>query len=103
VSGIPTIRMNPGRLTVRDFRAPLEGPLNVQLEESVWGMLEAHAAAPHARAHTNDAIYGLNTGFGKLARTRIAPDKLAALQPNLVLSHSAAASRTSRCPRSIHP
>ena len=34
-------------------------------------------------------VYGINTGFGKLAQTRIADDQLAQLQKNLVLSHSA--------------
>jgi histidine ammonia-lyase len=34
-------------------------------------------------------VYGINTGFGKLAQTRIAHDDLAQLQANLVLSHSA--------------
>jgi histidine ammonia-lyase len=33
-------------------------------------------------------VYGINTGFGKLAQSRIAHDKLADLQRNLVLSHS---------------
>jgi histidine ammonia-lyase len=35
------------------------------------------------------AVYGINTGFGKLAQTRIADADLAQLQTNLVLSHSA--------------
>ncbi len=37
----------------------------------------------------HEAVYGINTGFGKLAQTRIADDQLAQLQKNLVLSHSA--------------
>lgn len=36
-----------------------------------------------------DAIYGVNTGFGKLASVRIADGDLATLQRNIVLSHSA--------------
>lgn len=36
-----------------------------------------------------DAIYGVNTGFGKLASVRIADSDLATLQRNIVLSHSA--------------
>ncbi len=35
------------------------------------------------------AIYGVNTGFGRLAQTRIPPDELKRLQRNLVLSHAA--------------
>ena len=36
----------------------------------------------------DEAVYGLNTGFGQLANVRIAPDKIAELQRNLVLSHA---------------
>jgi histidine ammonia-lyase len=40
-------------------------------------------------ARGNDAVYGLNTGFGKLANVRIAADRLAELQVNIVRSHQA--------------
>ena len=41
------------------------------------------------RSRDNDeVVYGINTGFGKLASTRIAANHLAELQRNLVLSHS---------------
>lgn len=45
-------------------------------------VVEAHAAS-------SSAHYGINTGFGSLARTRIAPDGLRAVQHNLVRSHAA--------------
>ena len=34
------------------------------------------------------AVYGVNTGFGELASTRISPQRLAVVQRNLVLSHA---------------
>ncbi|MFU8878163.1 MAG: histidine ammonia-lyase, partial [Wenzhouxiangellaceae bacterium] len=37
---------------------------------------------------TDVPIYGINTGFGALASQRIAPDRLAELQRNLLLSHA---------------
>jgi histidine ammonia-lyase len=37
---------------------------------------------------TGESVYGVNTGFGKLADVRIAADKLAQLQTNLVRSHA---------------
>ncbi len=40
------------------------------------------------RAAATEALYGINTGFGKLARVRIAPADLAELQQNLILSHA---------------
>ena len=36
-----------------------------------------------------ETVYGVNTGFGLLANTRIPDDRLAELQTNLILSHSA--------------
>jgi len=35
-----------------------------------------------------ETVYGVNTGFGKLSEVRVAPDKLAELQINLVRSHA---------------
>src|SRR5689334_23577767 len=36
-----------------------------------------------------ETVYGVNTGFGLLANTRIPGERLAELQTNLILSHSA--------------
>ena len=38
---------------------------------------------------SGQTIYGINTGFGKLANVRVAPDQLDQLQANLIRSHSA--------------
>ncbi|MBL9046410.1 MAG: histidine ammonia-lyase [Tabrizicola sp.] len=47
-------------------------------------------AAGHIAAAANGtaAVYGVNTGFGKLASVKIAPQDTAKLQENLILSHS---------------
>ena len=47
------------------------------------------AATVSAILATGEAVYGINTGFGKLASVRIAADDLATLQRNIVLSHAA--------------
>ena len=52
----------------------------------------ASSSSRHAPA------YGINTGFGKLAQTRIADDQLTQLQTNLVLSHSAGRRRADGAP-----
>ena len=85
----PKVAVMPGRLSIREFRAALDGPLDVELDEAVWTTLRTNSESLRARAGTGEPVYGLNTGFGKLAKTRIPPDKLSALQRNLVLSHSA--------------
>src|SRR4051812_12370613 len=50
----------------------------------------ANAAASVERiVASGETVYGVNTGFGLLANTRIPDDRLAELQNNLILSHSA--------------
>ncbi|WP_431272723.1 histidine ammonia-lyase [Dankookia sp. P2] len=51
--------------------------------------VEASAAALAVRMASGEALYGVNTGFGKLASTRIPEAQLAQLQLNLVRSHAA--------------
>ncbi len=41
------------------------------------------------KAHGDEPVYGVNTGFGSFAEVKIAPDALEALQRNLVRSHAA--------------
>src|SRR3954465_7401089 len=47
------------------------------------------AAAVERIVAGGDTVYGVNTGFGLLANTRIPQERLAELQTNLILSHSA--------------
>src|SRR5438128_1661236 len=55
---------------------------------------ETRARVARARADVEtagargDTVYGVNTGFGKLAHIRIPPDQLRALQLNLIRSHA---------------
>ncbi len=49
--------------------------------------VEASATTVAQAAQGNEPIYGVNTGFGKLATIRIAPEDAATLQRNLILSH----------------
>ena len=49
----------------------------------------ASAAAVDRIVAGGETVYGVNTGFGLLANTRIPDDRLAELQTNLILSHSA--------------
>jgi histidine ammonia-lyase len=58
------------------------------LDDAAWSRVAAGAEAVAAVVRAGDAVYGVNTGFGRLAQTRIADDQLQRLQQNLVLSHS---------------
>jgi histidine ammonia-lyase len=83
-----TITLTPGRATLADWRSVLDGAA-VRLHPAAAPAVEAGARAVEAIVARGQPAYGINTGFGKLASVRIASDDLAALQRNIVLSHSA--------------
>jgi histidine ammonia-lyase len=59
------------------------------LDPSCRDAVEAGAAAVEAILAKGEPIYGINTGFGKLASLRIGASDLATLQRNIVVSHAA--------------
>ncbi|TDH61445.1 histidine ammonia-lyase [Dankookia rubra] len=78
----------PGSAGLSALRAVMEGAPLALPED--WRLpVEASAGALHARMAQGEALYGVNTGFGKLASTRIPDAQLAQLQLNLVRSHAA--------------
>lgn len=77
----------PGKLRLDLLEAWSRG-VALELEPAFRPGVEA-AAALVARAAAGEApVYGVNTGFGKLARVRIPPADVAELQRRLVLSHA---------------
>jgi len=83
-----TLILTPGQVDLAMLRRIQAGGVQLSLDPSVRdGMLRAEAAVRHI-VENDQVVYGINTGFGKLASTRIGNDHLAELQRNLVLSHS---------------
>lgn len=80
------MQLQPGHLTLAQLRVIADGTETLTLTD--WSALDASAALVAAAAAGDAPVYGVNTGFGKLASTRIAKDQLAALQLNLIRSHS---------------
>ena len=70
-----------------DVLARVLAGATVELDVSFWPRVEAAAEIVAKAARTDVPAYGINTGFGKLASTRIAPDQTTLLQRNLILSH----------------
>jgi histidine ammonia-lyase len=60
----------------------------VSLDAADYARVDASAQTVSQALASGAALYGINTGFGKLASTRIGADKLEQLQRNLVLSHA---------------
>ena len=83
-----TFDLRPGSLTLADLRRLHQGGLTVHLDEASLADIDASAAVVAAAADQDGAVYGVNTGFGKLANQRIDHDDLAALQLNLLRSHA---------------
>ena len=82
------ILLRPGATTLKDWRAVYRGA-GVELHGSAAPAIEAGAVAVAEILRRDEAVYGINTGFGKLASVRIGALDLAQLQRNIVLSHAA--------------
>src|SRR6186713_2477175 len=82
------LELDPGALTLEQLRSIHGGGLVLRVAPAARERIRASAAVVQ-RAATGDApVYGVNTGFGKLAGTRIDAADLAQLQLNLIRSHS---------------
>lgn len=82
------LTLTPGTVTLADWRRIYEGA-RARLDTACHAAIERSAAAVHAILAKGEPVYGINTGFGKLAMVRIASEDLARLQRNIVLSHAA--------------
>jgi histidine ammonia-lyase len=82
------LTLTPRTATLALWRAVTDGAA-LKIDDGAWLAIERGHAALMRAAHGNDAIYGVNTGFGKLASVRIPTEKLATLQVNIVHSHCA--------------
>ena len=81
-------KLTPGRLDLEVLAGWLASPpLRLALDTDARARIDAAAALVAQAAAGEAPVYGVNTGFGKLARVRIAPADIAELQRRLVLSH----------------
>jgi histidine ammonia-lyase len=81
--------LTPGALSLADLRRFAFSAPQVALAGGVRDCLARAARSVDRIVADGKPVYGVNTGFGKLARTRIADANLRDLQRNLVLSHAA--------------
>lgn len=81
------LNLVPGQTTLAQLARIYREELAVTLDRSAKPGIEAAAAAIRAAAAGDVPVYGVNTGFGKLASLRIATADTATLQRNLILSH----------------
>ncbi|MEO1557209.1 MAG: histidine ammonia-lyase [Pseudomonadota bacterium] len=79
--------LTPGETTLAQLHAIWLGQGPVTLDPSSHERIKSAAKAVEHAAAGDQAVYGINTGFGKLANVKIAPEDVARLQRNLILSH----------------
>ncbi len=84
-----TLTVMPGEATLAQLARIHFEACPVQLHRGARAAVDASAAVIAAAADGDRPVYGVNTGFGKLASLRIAPADTATLQRNLILSHCA--------------
>jgi histidine ammonia-lyase len=94
---MPAIVLIPGRVTLPQWRAIYRGEA-LSLDPGSAPCIAESAAAVARILARGEPVYGINTGFGKLASVRIGNDDLAALQRNIVLSHAAGTGASSPVP-----
>src|SRR4249920_981107 len=76
-------------LTLGDIVAIADDDEAVGVAPEARARVDAARAVVERKADGDEAVYGINTGFGSFADVRIPHDALAALQLNLLRSHAA--------------
>ncbi len=82
------MKLNPESIDLNSLRRLWQGE-DALLDDASMGRIAGSAAAVERIVAGGETVYGVNTGFGLLANTRIPDNRLAELQTNLILSHSA--------------
>jgi histidine ammonia-lyase len=83
------LKIEAGALSLSALRRIHEQPTVLKLSPQDRSRIALAGALVDKIVATGDAAYGINTGFGLLAHTRIPNDQLELLQRNLLLSHAA--------------
>jgi histidine ammonia-lyase len=82
------IAIDGERLTLEDlYRIVFDGD-QTKIPSAARERMDASRAVIERLVEANSAVYGVNTGFGKMASTRISRDEIRQLQLNLVRSHA---------------
>ena len=83
------IIIKPGLLTFAELRTISREPVTIELTKDAKNNLKFCSDIVQRAVSENRTIYGINTGFGLLANTKIDEKDLNLLQHSIVLSHAA--------------
>ena len=81
--------LTPGQLALEDLSVLLDENTTLKLNKDCFDAIYASEKTVANIILNNKTVYGINTGFGSLANTRIDSDNLQILQRSIVLSHAA--------------
>ena len=84
-----SLEFRAGQLDLPTLRRIYEKPVALRLSAQDRSRIAVSASLVDKIIAKGDAAYGINTGFGLLAQTRIPAEQLELLQRNLLLSHAA--------------
>lgn len=82
-----TLTLTTGNVTLAQLEQVFRGERPVKLNRDCKVAVERAAAQLAAAAAGDAPVYGVNTGFGKLASMKIEKQDTATLQRNLIISH----------------
>nr|WP_275435869.1 histidine ammonia-lyase [Vibrio sp. Of14-4] len=83
------LTLKPGSISLKQLRHVSRSSLKLSLDAEAIPAIEESTKIVEQVIAENRTVYGINTGFGLLANTRIAPEDLETLQKSIVLSHAA--------------
>jgi len=84
-----TLTIQPGKLTLAELKRLDLAAHKIELDPACFTAIDEAAATVAKVIEEDRIVYGINTGFGLLANTRIDVDDLETLQRSIVLSHAA--------------
>ncbi|MEJ8475973.1 histidine ammonia-lyase [Roseibium algae] len=82
-----TMVLTPGNVTLAELETIWRQDAVVTINPAAKAGVDGAAERVRIAAAGSVAVYGVNTGFGKLASVKIAPEDTETLQRNLILSH----------------
>ncbi|WP_275074620.1 histidine ammonia-lyase [Providencia rettgeri] len=83
------LTIHPGKMTLDELRIVFQQTVTVSLDKRAQAAIEKSVATVNKIIAEDKTAYGINTGFGLLANTRIATKDLQSLQRSIVMSHAA--------------
>jgi histidine ammonia-lyase len=81
------LTLHPGQVSLSELETIWRQELPAVLNDTAKHAIQLAAKRVQKAVEGTDAVYGVNTGFGKLASIRINAEDTATLQRNLILSH----------------